>query len=131
MIVALDTSALGKLMLEEAESDALRHHLIDRSHAGDTFCLSSLAVTELRRLAIRLDISVDRLHGVLEPFTVVRLTEAVLQVAGRLPHRHLRTLDAIHVASALTVEAGALVTYDARQAEAARLENLEVDSPQV
>lgn len=129
MIVALDTSALGKLLLQEDESDALRHHLADRSAAGDTFCLSSLAVAELHRLAVRLDFQVDQVHGVVKPFTVVRLTEAVLQLAGHLPHRYLHTLDAIHIASALTVEAGALLTYDARQAEAARLEALLIDNP--
>ena len=129
MIVELDTSALCKLLLEEEESDALRRHLADGAAAGDTFCASSLAVTELRRLAIRLNIPSDGVHAVVTPFTIVRLTEAVLQLAGHLPHRHLRTLDAIHIASALTVEAGALLTYDVRQAEAARLESLRVDTP--
>lgn len=129
MIVALDTSCLGKLLIEEDESDSLRHHLAKRSGTGDTFCISSLAVTELRRLAIHLNVQVDRVHAVTDPFTVTRLTEAVLQLASHLPHRYLRTLDAIHIANALTIEAGALVTYDARQAEAARLEGLRVEHP--
>ncbi len=130
MIVALDTSSVGKLLLDEDESDALRRHLADRSGTSDTFCISSLVVAELRRLAIRLDIPLDRVHAVAQAFTTVRLTEAVLQLAGHLPYRHLRTLDSIHIASALTVEAGALITYDARQADAARLEGLRVDDPQ-
>ncbi len=129
MIVAPDTSALGKLLLEEDESGALRDRLAARSGAGDTFCTSTLAVAELRRLALRLGVAQDRVQAVVQPFTVVRLTEAVLHLAGHLPHPHLRTLDAIHTASAVSVEAGALVTYDSRQAEAAQLEGLRIDDP--
>lgn len=91
--------------------------------------ISSLAVTELRRLALRLDIPDDAVGAVVAPFTVLRLTEAVPQLAGRLPHRSLGTLDALHVATALTVEAGAVLTYDARQGEAAELEGLVVVRP--
>ncbi len=129
MIVAVDTSALAKLLVEETESAALRSHLAERSAAGDSFCISSLAVTELRRLALRLEISAERLPPVTTPFTVVRLTEATLQLAGRLPYPYLRTLDAIHLASALSVEAGGLLTYDSRQAECASSEALTVSTP--
>lgn len=129
MIVALDTSALGKLLVEEPESGSLRDHLRDQASAGDTFCASSIAVTELQRMTVRLDLAVEAYHRVVAPFTIIRLTEGVLQLAGHLPHRHLRTLDAIHIASALTVEARSLLTYDRRQSDAARLEGLLVTGP--
>ena len=92
MIIAVDRSALGKLLIEEGES------------AGSTQ-LSA-------------------------PFRVVRLTEGMLQLAGRLPHRNLGTLDATHIATALSIEAEMIITFDARQGEAARHEGLQVATPQ-
>jgi predicted nucleic acid-binding protein len=55
----------------------------------------------------------------------------LLDDAGRLGHVVLRTLDAIHVQSALVLgdELEAFVTYDARQAEAARAAGLPVQMP--
>lgn len=129
MIVVVDTSALGKLLVEEDESAALRRHLLAAAEAGDTFCISSLAAAELRRLATRLEVPPDRVEPVLAPFSAIRLSEGILQLAGRLPQRRLRTLDAIHVATALAIEAGVLLTYDVRQAEAASDEGLRVDTP--
>ncbi|GLI27721.1 ribonuclease VapC [Agromyces rhizosphaerae] len=131
MIVAVDTSALAKLLVEEAESATLREHLAQRDAAGDTIAISTIAVTELRRLAIRLDIEPDHVEPVLRPFRVIRLTEGILQLAGRLAHRHLGTLDAIHIATALSIEAQALITFDTRQTDAARLEGLAVEAPGV
>lgn len=128
-LAVVDTSALAKLLVEEDESDVLRRHLADASAAGDLFAISSLAVVELRRLAIRLDVPLDAVQPVVAPFTVLRLAEGVLQLAGHLPHRSLRTLDAMHVATALVVEAGALLTYDDRQGAAAAAEGLTVVRP--
>jgi predicted nucleic acid-binding protein len=129
MIVAVDTSALAKLLVEEAESASLRQHLTGRADAGDEFAISTIATTELRRLAIRLGIDAARIEPVLRPFRTVRLTEAMLQLAGRLSHPHLGALDAIHIATALSIEATALISYDSRQCGAAQLEGLNADSP--
>lgn len=129
MIIAVDTSALSKILVEEAESPVLREHLTARSRAGDTFVVSAVALTELRRLAIRLGIDAERVEPVVRPFTVARLSEAILQLAGRLPHQHLGTLDAIHLATALSIEATELLTYQQRQADAATSEGLRVASP--
>ena len=129
MIVLLDTSALGKLLIEEPESSSLRNYLTQDTTPARTFVISSLAVTELRRLAFRLALEQPLADEVLRPFTTLRLTEAVLQLAGRLPHRNLGTLHALHIGTALIVEARVFVTYDARQAAAAAAEGLLVDSP--
>jgi uncharacterized protein len=128
-MILVDTSALGKLLVDEAESGALREDLRSRSDAGEEFAISSIAVTELRRLAIRLDVEPAATDPVLAPFRVIRLTEGILQLAGRIPTRHLGTLDAIHIATALTIEATGILTYDARQSAAARAEALEVLTP--
>jgi predicted nucleic acid-binding protein len=99
------------------------------SGGGEEFAISTVAVAELRRLAIRLDLDAARVDPVLRPFHVLRLTEGILQLAGRLPYGHLGTLDAVHIATALAAEAGAMVTYDARQADAVRGEGLHVLQP--
>lgn len=65
----------------------------------------------------------------LRPFTLLRLTEAMMQLAARLPYRHLGTLDVLHIATALAAEAHELLTYDARQHEAAEAEGLSVSHP--
>lgn len=128
-MILLDTSALAKLLVEEAESAALRNALAARSAGGETFSISTMAVIELRRLGIRLDLRPDSVEPVIRPFRVLRLTEAIMQLAGRLPYRHLGTLDSLHIASALAAEAGGLITYDLQQGEAAGAEGLNVIRP--
>lgn len=128
-MIVVDTSALAKLLVAEEQSDALRRALAGRSATGEEFAISTIAVTELRRLAIRLDVSPERIEPIVGQFRVLRLTESVLQLAGRLPTRHLGTLDAIHLATALAAEATALLTYDRRQAEAAEREGVAPISP--
>ncbi len=128
-MILVDTSALAKLLVEEDESTSLRSMLAAAATNGETFVISTLAVTELRRLAIRLAIDPERTDPVVRPFHVLRLTEAVLQLAGRLPYRHLGTLDALHLATAIAAEARGVVTYDHRQAEAVRGEGLQALRP--
>lgn len=128
-MILVDTSALAKLLVAEEHSAALRALLAARSSEGEEFAISTIAVTELRRLAIRLDIAPERIEPVVGRFRIIRLPESVLQLAGRLPARHLGTLDAIHLATALAVEATALITYDRRQAEAAQREGIAPLSP--
>jgi predicted nucleic acid-binding protein len=128
-MILLDTSALAKLLVEEDASVALRAYLTEASGRGESLAISTLAVAELRRLAIRLRIAPEHVEPVVGPFRVLRLTEAILQLAGRLPHQHLGTLDALHVATGLAAEATGILTYDERQAPAARREGLEVIAP--
>lgn len=122
-------SALAKLLVEERESPDLRTELSSRSNSGEEFAISTLAVIELRRLAIRFGIEPERVEPVVGPFRVLRLTEGILQLAGRIPYRQLGTLDAVHVATALVAEAQTVLTYDDFQAEAARAEGLRVIQP--
>ena len=128
-MILLDTSALAKLLVEETESPALRSTLADESAEGQVFAISRVALIELRRFGIRLDLPIENVEAVLRPFRVLRLSEAMMQLAARLPHPHLGTLDALHVATALAAEASGLLTYDARQGEAAEDEGLIVIRP--
>ncbi len=67
----------------------------------------------------------------LRTMRLIRLDEPLLDRAGDLDPRELRSLDAVHLAAALTVgsDLGVLITYDERLGEAARERGLAVGSP--
>ena len=73
----------------------------------------------------------DRGRDVLGTIDLVRLNDTVLEAAGVLLPVTLRSLDAIHLATAqqLGSDLGRLVTYDERMASAARALGLRVISP--
>lgn len=73
----------------------------------------------------------DDPEGLLEAFTVLDLTPGICRTAGALAPVALRSLDAIHLATALSIgdQALELVTYDARLARAAALHGLAVAHP--
>lgn len=127
----LDASALVKLATPEAETDALRAVL-------DTFdarLTNRLATVEVARALLRRGVATSALAAeVSEAFLGLAITEldaAIAESAGRLEPPALRSLDAIHLASALALgdELAAFVTYDARLAEAARAAGLQVIAP--
>lgn len=129
MIVTIDTSALLKLLIAESETAAVTARLQRAPQEDDVLCISSLAVAEMRRACLRAALSVADADAITSRFRVIRLSEAVLQLAARLPASYLRTLDAIHLATALEIEARAMMTYDHRLREAAEAEGLEVIAP--
>ena len=128
MVALLDTSALAKVVVDEAESAAMVYWLDDQA-PSTSLVISALAVVELRRLARRLDVDPAAVVSVLAGVDVVPVTEAMLHHAATLPQPYLRTLDAVHLATALAIEAHELVTYDARLAEGAVQEGLRVRAP--
>jgi predicted nucleic acid-binding protein len=124
----LDASALVKLVISEPESAPLQRFIRgDRSLAS-----SEIARVELYR-AVRRDpsVSVSGADLVLSALRLVKLDEPLSRAAAELEPPTLRTLDAIHVASALQLgpDLEALVTYDMRMADAARRAGLAVASP--
>ena len=127
----LDASALVKLATPEAETDALRAALA----AYDARVTSRLATVEVARaLRRRGAASAELGDAVAEAFTglaIVELDEAIAEPAGRIDPPTLRSLDAVHLASALALgsELGAVVTYDGRLADAARAAGREVIAP--
>ena len=124
-----DASAWGKLISDEAESEALLDHLEDVRRDGGRFVSSALLTTEMHRLAKRLGIPAT---GVVDALTEIALempTRETFVLAAQLPGRNLRSLDALHVASALEAQAAAFITYDTRQADAARDAGLVVVAP--
>lgn len=125
----LDTSALAKLVVAEAETPALRAWL-----AGDDRMPVScdLARTELLRVVRRVAPGrAVRARAVLEAITLIELTTSVCEEAGRLEPPALRSLDALHLAAALSLgdDLEGLVTYDERQAQAASALGVPVVAP--
>ena len=119
MATYLDSSAIVKLAVREPESLALRRYLRRRQ----PLVSSALARAEvLRALLPGGDDAVARGRNVLRRLNLVRVTDRILDAAGVLEPPGLRSLAAIHLATAgaLGAELGALVTYDVRMIAAAK-----------
>ncbi|MGH8895547.1 MAG: type II toxin-antitoxin system VapC family toxin [Egibacteraceae bacterium] len=123
----MDVSAAVKLVVDEAESDALRRWLGQPRLIG-----SALLEVELMRAVRRArPDAVERARTLLETVGLVPVDEGVLRHAALLDPPVLRTLDAVHLATALTLRLAnlTLVTYDDRLGDAARAAGLAVVSP--
>jgi predicted nucleic acid-binding protein len=125
----LDTSAFVKLAVEESETAALRQFLAERASRRVS---SALLRTEALR-AVR-HLGPDALASVREAIRrvdLVAIDDRILDAAGTLEPRVLRTLDAIHLATAMAMgdDLDAIVTYDDRMVEAAGLLGLLVAAP--
>ena len=142
-MIYLDSCALVKLIREEDESEALQAWLDDRG--SELAVTSELAEAEVLRVVRRNNhtdkgelIDPDELAadlveaaGVLAAVGQIAVDRGVLERAGALEAPMVRTLDAIHLVSALDLEpvAAVFVTYDRRLAAAARETGLTVHSP--
>jgi predicted nucleic acid-binding protein len=131
-VIYLDSCALLKLVLPETETSELRAFLSARPMEGHA--TSALAQTEVARALIRAQAEpevADAAEDLLDRVLRIRVTDDVLRAAGMFPMRHLRSLDAIHLASAEHLEQAltAFLTYDKRLAAAARECGLPVETP--
>jgi len=126
--IYLDTSAAAKLLVEESESSRLAAFL-DGIEAEEDIMSSALLETELRRFGTRIDLPQSAVTDLLTRVGLVEPDRSLFYEAGLLPGRHLRSLDALHLATAVRVDASAVVAYDHRLLEAARSLGLETMSP--
>ena len=127
-MVYLDSSALMKLVVEEAETAALLAYLADQPDP----VTSILAPVEVARALRRAGVDQQaRLEAMVEALTLIGLGDDIVVRAGRVGPPALRTLDAIHLATALELGAdlAAFVTYDARLADSARALGIPVAAP--
>jgi predicted nucleic acid-binding protein len=111
----LDSSAIVKLVVTEAETAALRRYLRRRG----VLVSSALARAEVpRALLARGSVAVRNGEQAVTRLELIRITDRVLASAASLEPAELRTLDAIHLATALQLgsELARVVTYDARMA---------------
>ena len=127
-VTYLDSSAIVKLAVEESESTALRYYLRRRSELVS----SALARTEvLRALLSGGDAAVARGRAVLQRIELIRVSDRILEAAGVLAPSHVRSLDAIHLATAgqLGADLVRLITYDERMLDAAKLLRIKSIAP--
>ena len=125
----LDASAFVKLVAVEPESAALGRWIRGREVAS-----SDLLRAEGRRAVAHMSASVRRrCDQLLEEIPLIRLTPALLDRAGRIPGRRLRSLDAIHLACAerLGDDLAGFVSYDQRLCAAAQELSITTVSPGV
>jgi predicted nucleic acid-binding protein len=129
-----DASAVVKTVLEQEESTALRAYLADVQLASSELLLTEVP-RALRRVAaenrkVSLESSLQRAAEQLDSIALRPIDEALLLGAGLLAEPALRSLDAIHVVTALHVyPIDAFVTYDKRQAAVARRVGLQTVAP--
>ena len=124
----LDSSAIVKLVVAEEHFVALRAHLRRRR----PLVSSALARTEVIRALAPLGARAQGRGGdVLRRIDLVRVSDRLLDQAAALRPEHLRSLDAIHLATAhhLGATLRQVVTYDHRMATAATLLGLPVATP--
>lgn len=124
----VDSSALVKLVRQEPETDALRRYL---TSAGP-LTSSILATVEVPRAVSRVAPErADAVPAVLETVVLVEFDARIAARAAALGPASLRTLDAIHLATALELvgELTAFVSYDDRLSAAARDLGLPVVAP--
>ena len=123
----VESSALVKLVLEEAESEDLRRALA----TYEARITSELSIVEVTRAAHRARPDAPIVpDGVLARFDMLRIDRAVINVAAHLGPAVLRSLDAIHVATALSIPGDlTFVAYDAKASDAATAAGLAVVSP--
>ncbi|MGL5866470.1 MAG: type II toxin-antitoxin system VapC family toxin [Dermatophilaceae bacterium] len=127
-MIYIDTSALLRVIFPDDTTPALERYF-DRDPA---LVSSALLQVEARRGTLRrAPLRLPQVDVVLSEVEVVEIGDAVIESAGRLSDPRLRSLDAIHLATALLVgeDVDALLTYDDRLADAAREHGLEVVSP--
>jgi predicted nucleic acid-binding protein len=127
-VIYADTSALLKLVVAESESEDLLRYL--DSLGAVTLVCSEVGHTELLRSARRFGPqSLRTARALLAGIDTAPLTHDIAALAAELTPDSLRTLDALHVATAMDLKADLVVTYDRRMAEACSANDVATASP--
>ena len=128
-VAYVDSSALLKLVVAEPETSALEADLAGR----EGLVASRLAALECRRAARRTSNRrvLQAVEQVLDAIYLLDITPAILDRAAVADPPLLQSLDAIHLATAVSIDEPALdvITYDRRLAEAALAAGLRVVQP--
>jgi predicted nucleic acid-binding protein len=133
--VYVDSSALIKRAVAERESEAVEEALEQHVEAQDALVSSTLAWIEIgRALRARLDredhdVVTEAIDDALSGIAERPITADVVSLARRIEPNVLRSLDAIHLATAVLLDADTVMTYDDRLAGVARHNGLTVSAP--
>lgn len=132
-MIYVDASALFKLVAPEPESQAFKAFADEKEIVSSELVITELARSAAKAADFSTNLSRNNLlaHAmeVCGAITLVPIQRQLLVAAGTVPPLILRSLDAIHVATALYTDRPEFVTYDQRQADAARAVGLTVVSP--
>ncbi len=125
MRVYLDSSAVLKRVLDEPDAEACQAALDELADDGAAFVSSTLAWVEVSR-AMRVRREAEGPRRIIELIEIALsgidefpISEQVVDIAQRLGPASIRTLDAIHLASASLLGADLVCAYDQRLLEAA------------
>ena len=123
----LDSSAIVKLVVREPETA----RLVEALRADPVVVSSQVAWTEVVIATRRAGRSTARAERILDGIALVPIDEAILREAATLGPNDLRTLDAIHLATAISLrpDVRTMITYDIRQSQAASALGLAVLTP--
>lgn len=126
-VAYVDASALTKLVLDEPDSASMRRWYVE----SDQVLCSRIGIIETRRAVGRSRHDPTHLDVILRSVEVVEFDADIAREAAALGPATLKTLDAIHLATAFAMgaEIDAFVTYDDRLADAARAVGLPVVRP--
>ena len=130
----VDSSALVKLVRDEPESPALRAYTVDADLVSCELVFTEVPRAIRRAVAsdpsLPTELLITRAAEVLDALALLPLDRGLLAAAGALAEPALRALDAIHVVAAVDLSPlDAFVSYDERQAAAARLAGLRTVRP--
>jgi uncharacterized protein len=127
-VVYLDSSAIVKLVFVEPETAGLRRWLATRGERTSCALARTEVVRAVRDLGPRAEATAQ---AALRDMNLIALDDNILDQAAILDPRILRSLDAIHIAAALSIgnDLDEVVSYDRRMLEGARLLGLPIASP--
>jgi predicted nucleic acid-binding protein len=126
-VLYLDSSAIVKLVEPEPETPVL----LEVARSAPALVSSALARAEVIRAIRRVGGDTARANSALDTIALVPIDDGIVRAAAELDPATMRTLDAIHLATALSLgsDVSQLVAYDRGLAGAARAAGLEVIAP--
>jgi uncharacterized protein len=124
----LDSTALVKTIIQEPESRSLMRWLGGKN---ELVTCELVRVEAVRAVRVSDPHAVPRARQVIATLTLIRLDDGLYDAAAELHPPSLRSLDAVHLAAALSIgtDLAGVVTYDSRMAEAAGVLDLHVEAP--
>jgi len=117
------------LIIEEPESNAMARDLDFARAAGHRMVPSVLLETELHRAGHRYGLDREMIDSEVSKLTIIAAADSTFRRAGAFTDPLLRSLDALHLATAIECGSAAIYTYDHRQAEAATNAGIVVLAP--